>query len=369
MFECFFACDGIDLIKQTKLIKMKEKKSTKKRKSTGAVTINDVAKFAGVGAMSVSRVLREPEKVSAKLRDKIEHAISFLGYTQNIAASALASAQKNKLIILLVDTFAIDANAFIINHIKNQLIKADYIAIAIETYNYKNKIDFIKMLKQYNPVLIVILNIDEKFDADSKKQIGLLASPHIFLDFSLDTHNTLAEMNKNAMYALTDSIIKKGYQNIGLLCANHSLPIFKQRLNGWHKAMLDNHLSTHRVINAMQAPSFLTGSELLPDFLLNWPEIDMLICTTDDLAIGVINECHRRKIKVPSELAVAGVGHSEYGYVSFPSLTTIELPYKALAKILIKKIIHTLKTQNDDFSYGNHMVDYKKSIIWRGSTK
>ena len=63
----------------------------KKRRSTGRVTLADVARHAGVGSMTVSRALRTPDQVSDKLREKIESAVSELGYVPNLAASALAS--------------------------------------------------------------------------------------------------------------------------------------------------------------------------------------------------------------------------------------------------------------------------------------
>lgn len=52
----------------------------RKRRSTGKVTIADVAQLAGVGTMTVSRALRTPEQVSDKLREKIEAAVHELGY-------------------------------------------------------------------------------------------------------------------------------------------------------------------------------------------------------------------------------------------------------------------------------------------------
>lgn len=45
---------------------------TRKRRSTGKVTLADVAQLAGVGTMTVSRALRTPEQVSDKLREKLK---------------------------------------------------------------------------------------------------------------------------------------------------------------------------------------------------------------------------------------------------------------------------------------------------------
>jgi hypothetical protein len=51
-------------------------------------------------------------------------------------------------------------------------------------------------------------------------------------------------------------VIQRGYQNIGLLCANQEQWIFQQHLQGWYKAMLRHHMSPNRVINAALPPTF-----------------------------------------------------------------------------------------------------------------
>lgn len=72
------------------------------------------------------------------------------------------------------------------------------------------------------------------------------------------------------MYELTEMLIQRGYQNIGLLCANQEQWIFQQHLHGWYKAMLRHHMSPNRVINAALPPNFSTGASQLPEFLLAW---------------------------------------------------------------------------------------------------
>jgi DNA-binding LacI/PurR family transcriptional regulator len=77
----------------------------KRRKGTGKITLTEVAEFVGVSAMTVSRALRMPEKVNPDLRDRIDAAVSQLGYVPNLQARNLASVHSD-LILAVVPTFS-----------------------------------------------------------------------------------------------------------------------------------------------------------------------------------------------------------------------------------------------------------------------
>ncbi|HBT11895.1 MAG TPA: LacI family transcriptional regulator, partial [Erwinia persicina] len=69
----------------------------RKRRGSGRVTLQDIADYVGVGAMTVSRVMRTPELVSEKVRNKVEQAVSVLGYEANTEASALSAQGVNRV--------------------------------------------------------------------------------------------------------------------------------------------------------------------------------------------------------------------------------------------------------------------------------
>lgn len=74
---------------------------TRRRRGGGKPTIADVAQRAGVGAITVSRALREPERVSEDLRNQIATAIEELGYVPDRNARALASARDDIVAVLV----------------------------------------------------------------------------------------------------------------------------------------------------------------------------------------------------------------------------------------------------------------------------
>lgn len=150
-------------------------------------------------------------------------------------------------------------------------------------------------------------------------EMGAMRADPIDMNIGID--------NVAAMFELTEMLIHRGYQNIGLLCANQEQWIFQQHLQGWYKAMLRHHMSPNRVINAALPANFSTGASQLPEFLLAWPELDALVCVSDELACGALYECQRRRIKVPDDLAVVGFGDSDVSRVCQPPLTTMAVPH------------------------------------------
>src|SRR5678815_6103955 len=75
------------------------------RRGSGAVTLHDVAKLAGVAPITASRALNTPEQVSEAVRKKVAEAIARTGYVPNILAGGLASA-RSRLVAAVVPTIA-----------------------------------------------------------------------------------------------------------------------------------------------------------------------------------------------------------------------------------------------------------------------
>ncbi|HBL6503147.1 LacI family DNA-binding transcriptional regulator [Escherichia coli] len=315
---------------------------TRKRRSTGKVTIADVAQLAGVGTMTVSRALRTPEQVSDKLREKIEAAVNELGYMPNLTASALASASSH-MIAMVVPNLAEAGCTEMFAGLQHVLQPAGYqIILAESRHRLEQEEKLLETLLASNIAAAILLSVEHnstvrhllKNASIPVIEIGAIRTDPIDINIGID--------NVAAMFELTDMLVQRGYQNIGLLCANQEQWIFQQHLQGWYKAMLRHHMSPNRVINAALPPVFSTGASQLPEFLLAWPELDALVCVSDELACGVLYECQRRRIKVPDELAVVGFGDSDVSKVCQPSLTTMAVPHRKIGleagNVLLERI-------------------------------
>ena len=75
------------------------------RRGTGAVTLHDVAKLAGVAPITASRALNTPAQVSEEVRKKVADAVARTGYVPNRLAGSLAST-RSRLVAAVVPTIA-----------------------------------------------------------------------------------------------------------------------------------------------------------------------------------------------------------------------------------------------------------------------
>ncbi|WP_279026162.1 substrate-binding domain-containing protein, partial [Gibbsiella quercinecans] len=145
-----------------------------------------------------------------------------------------------------------------------------------------------------------------------------------------------------AIRQLVQKLVENGYRNLGLLCTQTNSTIFRQLLNGWHSGMLAMNQAPHRVVTSPQQPTFATGHGLLPEIRLTWPELDVLICTAEEVACGAIMACHAAGIAIPSQLAIASIGGGHLSAVCSPPLTTVALPYGEMGRVAGKRLLAAL---------------------------
>ncbi|EGW96304.1 transcriptional regulator, LacI family domain protein [Escherichia coli STEC_DG131-3] len=102
----------------------------------------------------------------------------------------------------------------------------------------------------------------------------------------------------------------------------------RQQLNGWHKAMLSHYQNTDLVITMPDAASLQLGRYALNEILLRQPELDAVICSHEEIVLGIMFECQRRLLKIPGNIAVACLDGSDNCDQTHPTLTSIRIDYK-----------------------------------------
>jgi LacI family transcriptional regulator, gluconate utilization system Gnt-I transcriptional repressor len=67
------------------------------------------------------------------------------------------------------------------------------------------------------------------------------------------------------------------------------------------------------------------GGPAMAALLDAWPDTQAVMCVSDMSAFGAIMECHRRGMRVPGDIAVAGFGNFEVAACCTPTITTVSV--------------------------------------------
>lgn len=315
----------------------------RKRRSTGKVTIADVAKKAGVGTMTVSRALRTPELVSEKLRDKIQQVVDELGYIPNKAAGALASAQSYSIALILPSLIE-KSCALFLPSFQQALNKAGYqLLLGYSDYSIDQEEKLLSTFLESRPAGVVLFGSEHSqkthqlLEAANTPvlEIAELTSTPKYHNIGVDHF----DIGKNC----TKHLIEQGFKNVGFIGARGEHSTLQRKLHGWQSAMIEHYLTPDHFLTTHEAPSSQLGAEGLAKLLLRDSTLNALVCSHEEIAIGALFECHRRVLKVPTGIAIICLDGSSMSEHAYPSLTGAEIDYERMGAKAAEKLLSQIR--------------------------
>ncbi|WP_374554017.1 LacI family DNA-binding transcriptional regulator [Aquitalea pelogenes] len=310
------------------------------RSGTG-VTMHDVGQAAGVSAITVSRALHSPERVSTALREKILQVVEQLGYVPNRSARQLASARSHTVLVLipsLSNTVFIDALA----GIESVLQPAGYQMLIGNThYSDSEELALLRAYLQHSPdgLLVTGLNQLPAF----RQIVAQQALPAVYMmDLSEDDRPCVGFSQEAAGASMTRHLLERGKCRIAFLGAQLDERVIK-RLHGYRLALQEASCHDPALEWLNPSPSSMQmGADMLDALLAAHPDCDGIFCCNDDLAIGAIARCQQRGIAVPAQLAIGGFNDLQAAAWTTPALSSIATPRfdigVAAARLLLQQL-------------------------------
>lgn len=329
-------------------------------------TLADVASLAGVSAVTVSRALRRPDMVSAKLHERIQAAVRELAYVPDVAASRLAS-NRTHTIGVIVSSLTNGVFADYINALHDNLLPAGYQVLILSTrYSAEEEEKAIGTLLGQHPEAIIIVGVDQSPHARHLLersgvpvvQTFQLADDPIDINVGLD--------QREAAYEATKALIDLGHRRIGVIASKLDARA-RARLDGYGRAMREAGLYDAKwVATTPQQTAVIAGGQLLGEMIERGDRPEAVFCCDDLLALGVLFECQRRGIKVPDEMSIIGFNNLEFAACAYPALATVVTPRYEMGRLaaeIVRRIIESGQRPADN------RIDVGYSLELRGSVR
>ena len=327
--------------------------------------MKDVADLAGVGTITVSRVLRSPEKVSESKRKRVQKAIKELGYVPDNTAGALSSS-KSRVFGAIVSTVNDSVFAQTLDGLSSTLRAAGYELLLTST-NYDPGVeeDALRALLARRPDGIVLTSTSHSAGVTKLLKSVSIPVVEIWQLPSQPLDIAVGFSNFQAGYDMARHLVENGRKNIAFVGGHEPRnERGRRRRNGYVAALSDAGLAP--IVWPAEDQGLPSGIELGAAFfdgcLNGTPQIDAVMCVSDQVATGVLCEARRRGADVPGDLAVSGFGGFELAMPSGFDLTTIEVPGKEIGVASAKALL------DPEAARANRIIDVGYNLIERGTT-
>lgn len=332
----------------------------------GKITLVDVARAAAVSAITVSRVINQPEKVSEAARLRVQKAIDELGYIPNQHASSLASARSG-VIGVAIPSLSNIVFTEVLRGIYEVMGANGYKVLLVDThYSPLEEEKMIRTLLSQSPEGLIITGGDQtnmcrnfltKAGIPIVQIMELLAEP-------IDMNIGFA--HGRAGYDVVKHLIAQGYERIGFIGARMD-PRVQQRMHGYKLALEQlGKFDKHLLVTTPEPSSIAVGGKLFKSLLAAVDgAVDAVFCVNDDLALGALFEAQRMNIHVPQDMAICGFNDIEAATYVNPSLTSVAVGRYEMGVKAAELIIQALNQQPIE----NKKIDMGYAIKQRESTR
>ena len=162
-------------------------------------------------------------------------------------------------------------------------------------------------------------------------------------------------------------MIEQGYQRIALLEGPQNHNIFRQRKNGYLRALKKHNLPIIEELIVKNAWTQELGAQATRKLLsLPEPPDAIFASTSDSSALGVLEVATAMGFKVPSQLGICGYSNEPFTEITSPSITTIDQFSLYMGKTIAN--LYFQEMENKDAISIPKIISIKPKLIVRSST-
>lgn len=315
------------------------------RRSRGTATIQDVARRAGVSAMTVSRVVNGVKNVRESTREAVLEAIKLLNYSPNTAARNLAAGEVTQIGLLYSNPSAAYLSQFLVGALEAARRAGCHLVIeACESEIAADQAEAAHRFAQ-TEVEGVVLPPPLSESAVVQKELRLAGTPFVTVGGGKRNADDLNVRIDDfaAAAAITTHLIELGHRHLGFIRGHPNQKISEERFRGFCRALVDHGLDPKKVPVEQGYFSYRSGLTAAEKLLSAANPPTAIFASNDDMAAAAVNVAHRRGLAVPGDLSVVGFDDTAPATTVWPELTTVRQPIATMAEAAVDMLIASLK--------------------------
>ncbi len=289
------------------------------------MTIKDIARLAETSVATVSRVLNDDPKVAPSTRAKVLAVVKENNYVLNVNSRTMRT-KKSQKILVLIPTIVNSFYSKILQGIEARAEENGYdVLIAISNLEEAREKKYLDMLRTKQVDGAISL-----FSLLPVEGINQLASKYPFVQAcepTIGSHTSSVTVdNRQAIYDVTSEFIKNGHKRIAMISGDYYKYSELNRERGYKDALEDHNMPYDQSLIVKTFYRYHDGSDALRTLLSMKNPPTAVICVSDSLAIGAVNEVVAQGLKPGKDVAIIGFDNTSITSNFVPTISTIAQP-------------------------------------------
>ena len=312
------------------------------------ITSFDVARLAGVSQPTVSRALRDSDKVSEETKERVRKAAAALGYSPNAIGRALALGHSTRVGLVVTDL----QNQFyghVIPHLHDELARHGYELVLITEASESGPIAEQIVATGLSGVVLATTTVDSALPGRLRDR-GL---PFVYFNRtspSVDATSVVVDPEPG-MTELVDEIIGLGHRHVGAVFGPRTTSTGESR-ESTLRSLLEEHDVYLRRQDVRHGPfDVQTGYQATSELLALDDPPTVLVCANDVVALGAMNAAAERGVDVPGFLSI--VGFDDLPMSSWPlvQLTTVAYDLAGMSRAAARLVVNLVDAPTGPFEH------------------
>lgn len=303
-------------------------------------TVSEVARLAGVGTTTVSRVINGSTRVDPKTLERVTRAIERLGYMPNQAARILRGA-RTRAIGLLIPSIADPFFSSCAEAAQSIARANDSLLIVITTQNDPHiEIENVHVLMRHQADGLIIAPANSQSPV-LRDIVQRLAVPVVAMDRPLLNAGIPSVLADNFAGALdaTQHLIEHGRRRIVCLTGETTLYTIRERIRGYRKAVESARLTS---ILDTSIRDYKSAEYAVQSMMSGAEPPDAFLTLKNSTTIHTFEALQKLKISIPESVALIGYDDFELASTLRPSISVVQQPVDEIGRIAAEILFEDL---------------------------
>lgn len=336
------------------------------------VTIQDVAKAAGVSPMTVSNVINAHPHVKPATRDRVVKAMTELDYRVNVAARNLRSGRTFTIGLAIAGLDHPYYGQLAARIVREAARHHLHVLVEVTGASREGEIDALGLSRNrmYDGLILSAVGLGAA-DADLLKvDFPIVILGERIFDGPVD-HVAMA--NVDGAKAATRHLIEQGCRRIAIVDDHRNdneTYASSLRYAGYRAALEDAGLDVDpQLVVDLAVPSFSLkdGRDAGRRLVESGVEFDGVFCVTDTVALGLLRGLADAGVRVPEDVLVIGFDNIEEAAFNVPSLSTVDPDHDLMAKTAVDLLARRISEADQRSAPVEFVSSYR--VVERESTR